>query len=257
MDAQTTQLSGLADSFGQAFTSLLGWALAWWVGGEDPGLATLRENAEAIRPVTAWVTAAVLACSLVASAVVVMVRRRGSDLAALTLGLARSALVASGGWLVLASSWSLSDGLARWLVGGRPQTATFTSSVSAALTELDPPLALTLSIVGIASCLGFVAMVLARFVIAVVLSVGLPAMAALSVLRSVGSVRLAVAWITAVIVFKPVNAIVYRVGHSLLSNARDPVLVLLIAALSFLLAAALLPAMARMFGGIHPLTGSR
>ena len=62
MDASTGPLNGVAQSFGEAFTSLVGWALAWWVGGDDPDLAMLRANVMAIRPVTSWLAAVVLGC---------------------------------------------------------------------------------------------------------------------------------------------------------------------------------------------------
>ena len=55
--------------------------------------------------------------SVVLAAVVVMVRRNGADLAALVIRLTRSALVVSAGWLLLASSWSMSDGLSPMAVG--------------------------------------------------------------------------------------------------------------------------------------------
>lgn len=252
MDASTGPLTGVAQSFGEAFTSLVGWALAWWVGGDDPDLAMLRANVMAICPVTSWLAAVVLGVSVVLAAVVVMVRRNGADLAALVIGLTRSALVVSAGWLLLASSWSMSDGLSRWLLGSRPDIDAYADAVSAAMSQVDPAIGLTLSIVGIAACLGFVAAALARFVIAVLLAVGLPAMAATTVVRGAGGMRLGLSWVVAVMAFKPLNAIVYRVGHGLVSATDDPVLVLLTVALTFLLAAALLPGIASLAGGLVP-----
>lgn len=257
MDATTGPLAGMAQSFGEAFTSLVGWALAWWVGGDDPDLAMLRANVTAIRPVSSWVAAVVLGVSVVVAAGVVMVRRSGADLAALVIGLARSALVISAGWLLLASSWSMSDGVSRWLLGSRPDIDTYEGAVSAAMSRVDPAIGLTLSIVGIASCLGFVAAVLARFVIAVLLSVGLPAMAALTVVRGAATMRLGLSWVVAVMAFKPLNAIVYRVGHGLVSSTEDPVLVLLAVSLTFLLAAALLPGIASLASGLAPVVITR
>lgn len=252
MDASTGPLPVVAPSLGEAFTSLVGWALAWWVGGDDPDLAMLRANVMAIRPVTSWLAAVVLGVSVVLAAVVVMVRRNGADLAALVIGLTRSALVVSAGWLLLASSWSMSDGLSRWLLGSRPDIDAYADAVSAAMSQVDPAIGLTLSIVGIAACLGFVAAALARFVIAVLLAVGLPAMAATTVVRGAGGMRLGLSWVVAVMAFKPLNAIVYRVGHGLVSATDDPVLVLLTVALTFLLAAALLPGIASLAGGLVP-----
>ena len=71
-----------------------------------------------------------------------MVRRNGADLAALVIGLTRSALVVSAGWLLLASSWSMSDGRSRWLLGGRPDIDAYADAVSAAMSQVDLPLAL-------------------------------------------------------------------------------------------------------------------
>lgn len=257
MDPMSGTLAGPAESFGQAFTSLVGWALAWWVGGDDPDLAALRANVAAVRPVTSWVAAVVLGLSVVVAAAVLMTRRNGADLAALLIGLARTALVISAGWLLLASAWSLSDALARWLIGSRTDTEAYSQAVSRAMSEIDPALGLTLAIVGIAACLGFVAAVLARFIIAVLLALGLPALAALSVLRSTGGMRTGLSWVVAIIAFKPLNAVVYRVGHGLLTNTDDPVLVLLIASLSFVFAASLLPGVAKVMDGLHPVLIAR
>jgi hypothetical protein len=244
-------LSGPAESFGQAFSSLVAWALAWWVGGDDPNLSAVRANVAAIRPVTAWTTAVALGLAIVAAAAVLMVRRTGADLAVLLLGLARTALVLSTGWLLLASAWAVSDGLARWVVGGSADTRAYTAAVSEAMSEVDPALGLTLAIVGIAACLGFVAAVLARFVLAILLAAGLPVLIAMTVLRSTGSVRVGLSWVVAVVAFKPLNALVYRIGHGLLTSTDDPVLVLLIASMSFVFAASLLPAVARVMDSLH------
>ncbi len=250
MDQRSPGLEGLATSFAQTFISLVEWALSWWVGGDDPGLGALRDNVGAIRPVASWTGAAVLAVAVVIAAGLLMIRRDGRDLAQLLVGLGRSLLVFSAGWLILATSWTMSDAVARWLVGGRPDAAAYSEAVTHAVTAVDPALGLTMSIVGIACCLGFVAAMLSRFVIAVLLAVALPVLAAMSVVRA-DAFGKGLAWLVAVMVFKPLIAVVYRVGHGLLTATDDPVLALLVSTLSFLFAAFLLPASAHAVAGFR------
>ena len=52
----------------------------------------------------------------------------------------------------------------------------------------------------------------------------------------------------AVVAFQPVSAVLYRIGHGLALQVQEPVLVLLISALTFFLAAGSLPALARIAG---------
>jgi hypothetical protein len=250
MDGGSSGLEGLSASFAQTFTSLVEWALSWWVGGDDPGLGALRGAVMAIRPVTSWAVAAALAVSVVIAGGMLLIRRNGQDLAGLLLGLGRSVLVFSAGWLILASCWTLSDAVARWLIGGRPDAAAYVESVMNATSAVDPALGLTMSIVGIGCCLSFVAAVLSRFVIAVLLAVVLPVLAAMSVVRADAFGR-GLAWLVAVMAFKPLVAVVYRVCHGLLTTTDDPVVVLLVATLSFLLAALLLPATAHVVAGLR------
>lgn len=239
-------MAQISESFAQTYSALVAWALTWWLGGEDAGLPALRASAGELRAVSHWLTAAGLAISVVVAGALLTLRRRGSDLADLLLGLARTLLTVSAGWLLIASTWTLGDAVARWIIGPRPAIPEFRTQVLEAVTRADPAIGMTLSIVGIGCCLAFVATVLARFVLAVVLAVGLPVLAATSLVRGRGGWRLALAWLAAVLAFKPLSAVVYRVGHGLLVSAHDPVLVLLISALVFLLAAGLLPAVARV-----------
>ena len=238
----------MSDSFAQTYSRLVGWALTWWLEGDGVALPDLRSTVMSLQPVSRWTTAATLTVGVVVGGGVFMLRRSGSDAAGVLQGLARTLLILSAGWLLIASSWSLGDAMARWIVGPRSAVPEFREQVAEAVMRADPAVGLTLSIVGIGCCLTFVAMVLVRFVIAVVLAVGLPVLAATSVLRGRGGWRLAVAWLAAVLAFKPLSAVVYRVGHRLLEAADDPVLVLLISALIFLLAAAVLPVGARVAG---------
>lgn len=244
-------VDGSAQPLAEAFVSLLDWALRWWIGGRDPGLGLLRDNVAELRPVTTWLAGVALALSVVAGAVLLMLRRRGADLAELMMGLGRFALVMFGGWLVLASTWSMSDAIAGWLLGPRPDPQAYREAVTRAVAEADPIMSQVLSIAGIAAVLGFIAMVLARFVIALLLVTGLPVLAAMSVLRSAGNLRLGLAWLAAVLCFRPLASVVYRVSHDLLTYSEEPVLVLVVACLTFLLAASLLPGVARIAAGVH------
>lgn len=238
----------MSDAYAQTYSRLVAWALTWWLDGKGVALPDLRAVVVSMHPVSRWLTAATLAVSVVIAGSVLMLRRSGGDLADVLQGLARTVLTLSAGWLLIASSWSLGDAMARWIVGPRSAVPELREQVAEAVTRADPTVGLTLSIVGIGCCLTFVAMVLVRFVIAVVLAVCLPVLAATSVLRGRGGWQLAVAWLVAVLAFKPLTAVIYRVGHGLLVTADDPVLVLLISALMFLLAAAVLPAGARVAG---------
>lgn len=235
-------------SFAATYSSLMGWSLQWWLGEDRPGVPALRNQMGDLRPVSLWLGAAVLAFSLVASGVLVMLRRRGEDLAAMLLGLGRVALMVSGGWLLLSSSWALGDALSRWILGRRGGVAEYRTAVVQAMTQADPAVAMMLSIVGIAACLGFVSVVLVRFVVAVLLAIGLPVLAATGGRLGMHARRVAWGWAVAVVAFQPVSAVLYRIGHGLIMRVEEPVLVLLVAALTFFLAAASLPALARIAG---------
>jgi len=239
----------VSQSFVDTYASLLAWALNWWSGEGSPGVSDLRAQVAGMRPVSRWVTAALLAVGLVVCAASLMIRRRGSDLADVLVGLARTALAVSAGWLVLASAWSLGDAVAAWILGRDSGLRELRSHLAEAATRADPGLALLLSIVGIACCLGFVAAVLARFVIAAMLVVGLPVLAAGSVTPGGPGLRTGIAWVVAVVAFQPLSAAVYRVGHGLALHAQAPVLVLLIPGLTLFLAASTLPLAARLAGG--------
>lgn len=236
-----------AEDFAQTYVSLLAWSWTWWFSGDDPGIAQVSQVVTAVRPVTRWVAAAVLALGVVGVATVLIVHRRGRDLAAAVLGLARALLVVAAGWLVLASAWAFGDRIAGWIAGRTSGVGEYRDHVARAATEADPVVALTLSIVGVACCLAFVGVLLARVVLAVLLAAGMPVLATGSLLRA-RSLRLVGAWAIAVIAFEPLTALVYRVGHALVMRADHPVIVLLVACLTSFLAAGMLPATARVAG---------
>ncbi len=235
-----------SNALAESFVTLLDWALRWWLSGRDPGLALIRDNVTELRPVMRWVGAVALALAIVAAGVLLMVRRRGADLADLTLGVGRFVVALSAGWLVFASGWALCDALGSWILGGRPDAGPYVDAVTTALSDAEPAIAMTLSVLGMAAVLGFVAVVLARFVIAVLLVAGIPAVAAASVFRGAGSLRVALAWLLAVLAFRPLSAIIYRVSHDLVTMSREPIVVLLVVTMTFLLSAAMLPGVARL-----------
>ncbi|MFN8183122.1 MAG: hypothetical protein U0R23_01720 [Candidatus Nanopelagicales bacterium] len=237
----------VAQSFAHTYTSLLAWALAWWADGGGWGLPEVRSQVAALGPVTRWATAASLALSLVAVGLVVIVRRRGDDVAGALVGAGRALLAVSAGWLVLASGWSLGGHVAGWIVGRSAGVGDYRRQVEEALSTADPVVALTLSIVGIACCLGFISVVLVRLVVAILIAAGMPVIAAGSVLGA-RALRTVTAWGVAVVAFEPLSAVVYRVGHALVLRAQEPVLVLLVAAVTSFLAASMLPLTARIVG---------
>lgn len=238
-----------SNALAESFATLLDWALRWWLSGGDPGLALIRENVTDLGPVMRWVGAVMLSLALVGAAVLLMVRRRGSDLADLVLGLGRFLFALSAGWLLFASGWALSEALGRWIIGGRPDTDDYLDAVTTALSDAEPALAMTLSVLGMAAVLGFIAVVLARFVVAVLLAAGVPAVAAASVFRGSTSLRLVCGWLLAVVAFRPLTAVIYRISHDLVTSSREPIVILLVVTLTFLLSAAMLPAVARLAAG--------
>ena len=155
------------------------------------GVPEVRAQVGDLRPVTRWATAALLALGLVAVGLVMVVRRRGEDVAAAVVGAGRALLAVSAGWLILASGWSLGNHVAGWILGRSTGVGEYRREVEEAVSAADPVVALTLSIVGIACCLGFVSAVLVRLVVAVLIVVGMPVIAAGSLfgaraLRTVG-----------------------------------------------------------------------
>lgn len=243
------QVDGAAEAFGRTFVSLVTWLLTWWVSGQDPGLAVLRQVIGDVWPVVRWAAAAALALGLVAGAALLAVRRRGSDLAHMTTGLARFLLALSAGWLVMASGWRMSEALSRWILAGGTDPRTYRQDLEAALASVEPVLALTLSVAGIAACLALVAAVLLRFVIAVLVMVCLPVVAGLSVARPTPALRHVLIWFAAVLVFRPLAYLVSRVGQELHAGIGDPLVLLVIAVLTFLVSAMILPVTARALSG--------
>lgn len=229
-----------------SFITVLDWTLGWWLGEKDPGLESVQRNVAALGAVSRWVAFATLALALVAVAATLSVRRRGADLADAVIGLGRFLLVLSGGWLILAAAWTASDAVGAWIVGARGDRAAYVDAVSEALAAADPALARTLAVVGTAAVLGFVAMVVARLMLAVLTAVALPVVAALSLRGRAPALRWAAACLIAILAFRPLVAVVYRISHGLVTGDRDPVLVLLVVCLTFLLSAALLPAVVRI-----------
>ena len=237
----------VVQSFAHTYASLLAWALAWWADGGGWGLPEVRAQVADLRPVTRWVTAALLALGLVAAGAVIIVRRRGQDAAAAVVGTGRALLAVSMGWLILASGWALGDHLAGWILGRSAGVGEYRQQVEEAVSAADPVVALSLSIVGIACCLGFISAVLMRLVVTVLIAAGMPVIAAGS-LFGARALRTVAAWGVAVIVFEPLSAVVYRVGHALVLDADEPVLVLLVSAVTSFLAASTLPLTARLVG---------
>ncbi len=236
------------NSLAESFVTLLDWALRWWIAGDDPGLGLVKDVTGQLGPVTRWASSVALALAIVVFAVLLVVRRRGSDLADLVLSLGRMLLVVSAGWLVFAAGWALSDALGRWIIGGRSGVGEYVAAVTEALADAEPALAMTLSVLGMSAVLSFIAVVLARFVLAVLLVAGTPVLAATAVSRRAVGLRLAAGWLLAVLAFRPLASVVYRVGHGLVTDSGQPVIVLLSVSLTFLLSAAMLPAVARLGG---------
>lgn len=229
-----------------SFVRVLDWALGWWLGGHDPGLAFIRRTVSALDVVTRWTAFAALAVAVVVALTMLTARRRGSDLADLVVGVGRFLLVMSGGWLLLAAAWSASDGLGRWIIGERGDRSGYVGAVEEAMQQADPTMARTLAVVGTAAVLGFVAVVVARLVVTILVAVALPVLAAASLGRRPRVWRGSLAWVLAVLAFQPLAAVVYRASHGLVTDGQDPVLVLVVVCLTFLLIAALLPGVARL-----------
>ncbi|MCU0295488.1 MAG: hypothetical protein MUD05_05460 [Candidatus Nanopelagicales bacterium] len=239
----------VGQSLDASFVTLVDWVLSWWVAGQDPGLTMIGRQVDTIRPVSRWLAFSVLAIVVAIAGLQVALKRRGEPLADALVGGVRVLLALSAGWLLMASAWAMSDALARWLIGGRTGAAGVGQAVAEAIPEVDPLLASTLSIVGIAGCLALAACSLARVVIVVVVACIVPAAAALPS----RAWRVGLAWVGAVIVVKPVNAVIYRVGRSLITGESDPLLVLIATTSMFVLAAGMLPMMARLLQtAAHP-----
>lgn len=236
-----------AQDFAQTYASLLAWVLSWWSERGAPGVSEVGALVTAVRPASKWTAAAVLALSMVGVGILLIVRRRGADLATAVMGLGRALLVVSAGWLVLASAWSLGDRIGRWVIGGGAGVQAYTEHVSRAAAQADPLVGLMLSIVGVACCLAFAAVLVARVFLAVLLAAGMPVLAAGSLL-SARALRIAGGWAVAVVAFDPLCAVVYRVGHALVTRAEEPVVVLLVAAVTSFTAAGVLPVAARVAG---------
>ena len=236
-----------AQDFAQTYAGLLAWSLTWWSDRGAPGVAEVGDVVAVLRPVMKWTASVLLALALVGVGMLLAVRRRGADLAGAVMGLGRALLVVSAGWLVLASAWSLGDRLGGWIIGRSAGVQTYTEHVARAAAQADPLVALMLSIVGVACCLAFAAVLVVRVILAVVVAAAMPVLAAGSLL-SARALRIVGAWAIAVVAFDPLCAVVYRVGHALVVRAEEPVVVLLVASVTSFTAAGMLPIAARVAG---------
>lgn len=239
----------VTNSLGESFVTLLDWALRWWLGDQAPGLRFVAEQMADIRPVTRWVAAVTLALSVVALSTAIMVTRRGHYAAEGVLGLGRFLLVMSGGWLVFAAGWSLSQSLSHWIIGGRSGVAAFLGAVSGALSEAEPAVAASLSVVGAAAVLAFVAVALVRTILAALLVAVVPIVAASALVHGRVPLRMALAWMLAVVIFRPLVSLVYRLSHDLVTTSSEPVVVLVSVPMMLLVSAMMLPLVARLAGG--------
>ena len=239
-----------AQDFAQTYVALFAWSWSWWAGGDEPGVSVIGQVLSAVRPITRWATAAALALGIVGAGVTLVVRRRGTDLAALVLGVSRTVLAVSAAWLLLASAWALGDRMGGWIVGRGNGVTEFRDHVARAAAQADPIVAMSLSIVGLACCLTFIGVLVARVVLAVLIAAGMPVLAAGSVLGG-GPLRIAGTWAVAVVAFDPLAALVYRVGHAVTMRADEPVVVLMVASVTSFMAAGMLPLAARVSGSVR------
>lgn len=237
---------------GESFVTLLDWVLRWWVADRGPGLAFIAEHVSQMRPVVRWASAATLALTITTAAVVLIVARKGAHLAELLVGLGRFLLVLSAGWLVLAAGWSASQSLARWILGGDTHTTEYSVAVTDALAAAEPAIAASMSVVGAATALTFAAVVLLRAVMATVLAVTAPVIAAASLLAGGSRLRILGAWMLAVLAFRPLACLIYRMSHDLVTTSGDPVVVLLAVPLTLVLSALMLPLVAAVAAGTRP-----
>lgn len=236
---------GIFDAFGQtmaqAFADMLQAALTWWLGPTGvalkPLLNTLSDPAgRNPAGLMVWIAGVVAVFALFAAGINVMLRRRMDDAIDIGIGLFKFVLVYTAGWTVLLGLWNLSDDLTNSILGNQgtdalsaPFTATMTAGIAA---QAAPGLMIVLGLIGAILGLFLFFAMLFRIAAIVILAVALPLAAA----GAVGSgatkewLPKVTGWLLALIMFRPLAALVYSIGLELMtrSDGADPVMGMLI-----------------------------
>lgn len=242
-------LGAAAATFIHALEGILTWALDLWTGGTGADWGAMRQAAAATAPAVRWLAAAAMATSLVVGAVRVMYHRRGETAADIGVGLLSFVVLSVVSWAAVGAAWTVSEALSQWVLDpAHADPAGYAGAVLGGLQQVDPALAVMLSVLGIAACVALSVALLARAAAAVGLALILPVVAAGGA-RSAG--LRALGWALALLAYRPLIAVLYRMLHAVVvvpGQATQPVQTVVVGVSGPLLAAACLPLLLRHLG---------
>jgi hypothetical protein len=251
-------LDGLADALVDMFTL----AMTWWLRPDLDPVAIGAGAVAGVGPIARTVGAIVLAVGLMGAGVRLAWRRDGSDLVEVVGAVARFVLVTTAGAAVVTVLLRLSNALTAWIMPTAantditdPTTSWFIVALPAAVTAVVasmPIVAVLLAVLFVGSTLAMFVTVLFRTASIIVLMVALPiAAAGGTTITTRQWFPKVLGWLLALIFWRPVAAMVYRIAAELPQAGTDTTAgslqVILMALTMMLLAVAALPAMMRLF----------
>jgi hypothetical protein len=251
-------LDGLADALVDMFTL----AMTWWLRPDLDPMALGAGAVAGVGPIARTVGAVVLAVGLMGAGVRLAWRRDGSDLVEVVGAVARFVLVVTAGAAVVTALLRLANALTGWIMPTAANTditdpttswliVTLPMAVTAVVAAM-PIVAVLLAVLFVGSTLAMFVTVLFRTASIIVLMVALPiAAAGGTTITTRQWFPKVLGWLLALIFWRPVAAMVYRIAAELpqagTETTAGSLQVILMALTMMLLAVAALPAMMRLF----------
>ncbi len=245
-DLVESGFAGIAQSAGEAAGNMLVEALTWWVRtpSVDPNSDTIR----ALQGSTMPVVGLILTASILAQAIRMTLSRKKDPAVAVALGLLRYAVVNAVALALLALALKAGDDLASALVG---QAMTdFTARFKGLLTAQVITNHFSLLLVSLL----FFLLSLAQWVLGFLRQAGVLVLAVMLPLAASGSINDStkgwlsklIPWLIALVCYKPMAAMIYKVGFTMLGTGQD-FSTIMTGLMVLVLAVIALPAMLRFF----------
>ncbi len=242
--------AGIAQSAGEAAGNMLVEALTWWVGtpSVDPNSDTIR----ALQASTMPVVVLILTASVLAQALRMVVSRKKDPAINVALGLLRYAVVTAVGLVLLGLALKAGDDLSTALVG--QAMADFTARFKGLLTAQVMTNSFTLLVVSLL----FFLIALVQWVLGFIRQAGVLVLAVMLPLAAAGSINDStkgwlnklIPWLIALVCYKPMAAMIYKIGFTMLGTGQD-VSTVMTGLMVLVLAVIALPAMLRFFSWAH------
>lgn len=248
----------IATEAGQFASEMLARAATWWVN--TPSVNPDSDAVRIAQSYTVPLIALILMASILAQSIRIVVQRKFTPLLDAGVGLVRYAVTTGMGLLLLGAAVQASDALAQWMLADSIQQFTQAMGRSFTLANQTGPTT------GISNAFGLLVLALIALLLAAIQWVlgflrqaGVLVLAAMLPLAASGAAsqtgktwlpRL-VSWLAALIAYKPMAALIYVIGFSLLGNAGD-MTTAITGIMVLVLATIALPALMRFFNWAVP-----